>query len=69
VSAELTWMALAETSEATTAANCPAFRLKIPRWSGKITSTGVENREIVFKREIPDEESRRDAYSFGLCFY
>jgi hypothetical protein len=56
VSAQLTWRALDEAGEARTAANRPAFPLKLPRWSCNLRQRAYICREFVFKMEIPDEE-------------
>src|ERR1019366_116016 len=53
VSAQLTWRALDEAGEARTAANRPAFPLKLPRWSSNLLQRAYNRREFVFKMEIP----------------
>jgi hypothetical protein len=58
VSAQLTSRALAEAGEARTAANCPAFPLELPRWSGNWRQRAYDSPEFVFKMEIPAESPR-----------
>ncbi len=53
MSAQLTWRVLDETSGAGMAANCPAFSLKLRRWSCNLRQRGYNCPEFVFKMEIP----------------
>ena len=56
MSAQLTWGALDEGGEARTAANRPAFRLKLPRWPCNLRQRAHNCREFVFKMEIPGKK-------------
>ena len=58
MSAQLTWRALDEAGEARTAANRPAFPLKLPRWSCTLRQRAYNRRESVSKMEIPDRRLR-----------
>jgi len=59
VSAQWTWRALDETGEARTAANRPAFPLKLPRWSCNLRQRAYNCRDFGSKKEIPAEDQSR----------